>query len=47
MAEYMAEAETCVLKDSLAITLADFSKQQEQLLKWVETIQITPSGPSF
>ena len=30
------EAETCRLKDSLAISLGDFSKQQEQLLKWVE-----------
>ena len=30
------EAETCRLKDSLAIALSDFSKQQEQLLKWVE-----------
>jgi hypothetical protein len=30
------EVETCRLKDSLAISLSDFSKQQEQLLKWVE-----------
>src|SRR5206468_7302992 len=30
------DAQTRRLKDSLATTLADFSKQQEQLLKWVE-----------
>src|SRR5437764_14459098 len=30
------ETETCVLKDSLTAALDLFSKQQEQLLKWVE-----------
>jgi PAS domain S-box-containing protein len=30
------EAETCRLKDSLANSLSDFSKQQEKLLTWVE-----------
>ncbi len=30
------DAETCRLKDSLAISLSDFSKQQEQLMTWVE-----------
>src|ERR1700754_5033955 len=30
------EVETCRLKDSLAITLDAFGKQQDQLLKWVE-----------
>src|ERR1700674_2915445 len=31
---FYGDAETCQIKDSLAITLNDFKKQQEQLLKW-------------